>query len=333
MLLSALSVFVFSTAYTQDFEYKEYKILKGDTLWDISIKEIKDPFLWPKVWKENPDIENPDRIFPNQTIKIPLRLIKKEGEEEAGAEKAAAVPGAVKEEEAAKAAEEKKIVPVHTTYIADEALVAASGYISSYIETEDIKSKGKITGTPTGRKLLGESDFMYIKTNEPANTGDKFYIMRPTELIRHPKTKEKVGYHIAVLGIAEVIGVENGDTKAKILKSYGDIVLGDLLDTYYEIIPVIDDKAPRTPDVSGFVIASSYMKLISGNFDILFIDRGKKDGLEVGDLLKIKSVDKYNNARTSGAIQIISMRDTTATAIVRKTESAINVGDEVLEMK
>ena len=50
-------------------EYKDYTIEKGDTLWDISRKELNDPFLWPKVWKENPDINNPDRIYPQQKIK------------------------------------------------------------------------------------------------------------------------------------------------------------------------------------------------------------------------------------------------------------------------
>lgn len=55
---------------------KEYKIVKGDTLWDISKGELDDPFLWPEVWKENPSIANPDRIYPDQIIKIPLYLIQ-----------------------------------------------------------------------------------------------------------------------------------------------------------------------------------------------------------------------------------------------------------------
>ena len=32
-------------------EYKDYTILKGDTLWDISQQELQDPFLWPILWR------------------------------------------------------------------------------------------------------------------------------------------------------------------------------------------------------------------------------------------------------------------------------------------
>src|SRR4030043_2369979 len=66
----------FISAQTQ--EYKDYAVEKGDTLWDISQKDLNDYFLWPKIWKENPEIKNPDRIYPKQKIRIPLYLLQKE---------------------------------------------------------------------------------------------------------------------------------------------------------------------------------------------------------------------------------------------------------------
>jgi len=336
MLLSALSAFIIPAAFSEDMEYKEYKVLKGDTLWDISTKEIQDPFLWPKIWKENPDIKNPDRIRPDQTIKIPLGLIQKEEEKEAGTEKAAAVPQQAiiepAKEELPKIIE-KKIEPVKKNYLADENVIVSSGYISDFIKKEMIKGVGKISGSPSGRTLFGESDYVYIKTDNPVSAGTKFYVMRPTTLIRHPKTKLKLGYHIAVPGVLEVVGMENSETKAKITKSFGDIFIGDMLEPFYEVEPVIDEEPARKPDVSGFVIASHYMKLISGSYDILFIDKGKNDGLELGDVLMTKSVDKYNNSRTSGTIKIINLKPTTATALVKRSESAVSVGDEILGLK
>src|SRR5580765_8140408 len=39
-----------------------YTVVEGDTLWDISHKEFKDPYLWRKLWQTNPAITNPHEI-------------------------------------------------------------------------------------------------------------------------------------------------------------------------------------------------------------------------------------------------------------------------------
>lgn len=335
-LFSLIFIFAFSIAYSQEMEYKEYKVLKGDTLWDISTKEIQDPFLWPKIWKENPEIKNPDRISPDQTIKIPLRLLQKEQPlEEVTAEKAAAIPEPVKEEQKKEVPQktvEKKIYPIKKNYLADKDLLIASGYITDYI-TKRIESVGKISGAPTGRSMFGNNDYLYIKTNTTANAGDKFHVIRPSALIKHPKTKNKMGYLISVLGTVKVIETENGMTKAVVTKAYGEIRTGDLLDAFYEIEPVMEEDEHRKPDVSGFIVAAQKMKSISAFHDILFIDKGSSDGLEIGDMLKTISFDKLNKSRTIGVIQIINLKGSTASAIVRKSESAISVGDKVTGLK
>ncbi len=47
-----------------------YIIKKGDTLWDIAQKFLKNPFLWPNIHKDNPYIKNPHRIEPNYKLTI-----------------------------------------------------------------------------------------------------------------------------------------------------------------------------------------------------------------------------------------------------------------------
>jgi len=50
---------------------KTYKIIKGDTLWDIANNFYDNPNLWKKLWYLNKDaIKNPDLIYPQQEIKI-----------------------------------------------------------------------------------------------------------------------------------------------------------------------------------------------------------------------------------------------------------------------
>ena len=67
-----------SVAFAQTRDMKEHKVIKGDTLWDIADAELNNSLLWPKIWKENTWIKNPNKIYPDQIVKIPVYLIKKE---------------------------------------------------------------------------------------------------------------------------------------------------------------------------------------------------------------------------------------------------------------
>ena len=311
-----LGVFVAGVSFAGE-DYKDYTVKKGDTLWDISSKEIVDPFLWPKVWKENPGVRNPDLIYPGQKIRIPLYLLQKQVSP-APVEKAAPlpeIPPPVKKEEPAVI-----IPPVKKDYLVDKGTFTSSGYIADAID-----SRGEIIGAPTERTLLGKDDYAYVKTANPAKKGDKFFVIRSLGKVKHPETGKMMGYLIDVRGIVEVVGKESGETKIKIPASFSDILVGDLLADYYDMEPPYLLEKPRTPDISGYIVAAKHRRKINGQMDLVYLDKGKRDGLEVGDIFGMTARARYNIP--NGHIQIISLKDATSTAIVRKAGKEVMVGD------
>jgi nucleoid-associated protein YgaU len=62
-----------STAEQAEPTFKTYEIKSGDSLSKIAKREYGNANDWRRIYEANKDtIKDPDKIFPGQTIKIPL---------------------------------------------------------------------------------------------------------------------------------------------------------------------------------------------------------------------------------------------------------------------
>jgi len=315
--------------------FRIYTVQKGDTLWDIAHNILKEPFLWPKVWAFNPDIKNPDLIYPGQRIKIPLFALKPELVSKEPEIKAEEVEALKEQKEVIKGDEEKValkpsieiIEEKRPEYIIDRNLLIASGYIS-----RSIPDRGRIIGTPQGRTTMGKGDYIYIKTEGEAKIGDRFYVIRSAGMIRHPERGNEVGYLIEINGIIEVVGEESGMTKAEIKESFKEINVGDRLDNFYLIEPPLKPESPVIPEIEASIVAIRHLYSTTGSiYDIFYIDKGEKDGITQGSLLYLYSKEKP--VVPLGIAQVINVKDETATAVLRKGLKEILVGDRVINKK
>ena len=57
-------------------------IVKGDTLWDLAAKYLEDSENWPEFRKYN-TFTNPDRIYPDEIMRIPVPMMEEIIEKEA----------------------------------------------------------------------------------------------------------------------------------------------------------------------------------------------------------------------------------------------------------
>ena len=115
---------------------------------------------------------------------------------------------------------------------------------------------------------------------------------------------------------------------AKITKCFREIDIGDRLDSYYDIELPMTSRHFRSPDINGKIVATG--NNITYQSDIIYIDKGCKDGIEVGDVFMTIAVDTH--AVPNGVIQVINCKDHTATAIIQQSSTRVSPGNIFVEL-
>jgi len=266
------------TLKLQDNAPDTYVVVKGDTLWDISGKFLKDPWRWPQIWNLNRDeIKNPHWIYPGDLIVL----------DKSGAEPRLSLVKSDKGE-----LPTVKLAPgVRATDITSNAIPAIPiRVIHPFLSQPRVEPQGALDNAPfilgsnAERVVLGAGDDAFATGGKPGVT--RWNVLRPGKALKDPETGEVLGYEVEYLGDARTL-VEGAPQKIRITRSAQEIVPKDKLveadnTTTFEYIPHAPESA-----ISGRIISAYGGLSDSGRYQTVVINRGSRDGLEPGHVLAI----------------------------------------------
>ncbi|MEW6595092.1 MAG: LysM peptidoglycan-binding domain-containing protein [Thermodesulfobacteriota bacterium] len=302
-----------------------HKVKKGDTLWDISGSHLKDPKAWPKVWKANPQIRNPDRIKPGQVVQLPGKATGKMQTVATPAPAPAPMP-----------AIERSGPPLALTVIRDEPVKARSAAEEARIlrhsrgvgeVTGELPGAGKVLGTQAGWGSDADGGTIFIQAAD-ARVGAAYGVYRDFGKVSHPGTfRLSPGRLLAEIGTVEIVALQGDRQLAKITTSYDAVQQGDLLGPLSAPVPELTLR-DRLDALEATVVAVESSRLVAGPQDIVYLDAGSEQGVVPGDRLRINGRENGNGRRQSAFVAVLAVTPTTAAVLVLpESDHQVHIGD------
>jgi hypothetical protein len=275
-----------------DLQVKEtapdrYVVQRGDTLWSIASKFLNDQWRWPEVWRMNQEqIRNPHNISPGDVLVLDRSVSPPQLRiSDAGGDRGAGVGGA----------EGVKLLPrIYTQPLASEAIPAISPraiepFLTQplIIEEGGLDKAPRIIATEENRVNLGTGNVAYVSgfggTDAPV-----WQVYRAGQPLVDPDNQRTLGFEAVFLGTARV--TRSGEpATVQIVNSKKEISAGDRLIPAPP--PTIPQYVPHAPGsaVSGRIIGlyDALATSVGGRDSIISINRGRRDGLEVGHVLAV----------------------------------------------
>jgi hypothetical protein len=292
-----------------------YTVQKGDTLWGLSRRFADSPFYWPGLWQKNPQIPNPHRIFPGDRI----RLYRKTWTE----------PLAIEPQPTTGASAAYHEPP----YYRYPGMLRVG-----FIRREPIPPSATIFKLDPEKTVSGQFDAVMIHpaTGTALVAGQRYTVYRTLDPFFDADGKTFVGYQHLILGIAEITEVGKDLATAAVVKSFHEMQVGDKLMPFEkrsEKIPL----APSTPAIKGKILAAEEERSMLGDHDLVFIDRGQRDGIRNGQQYVIydaaeRHVDPQSGVQASlppveqGTLLVLRTENETATAIITASKKNIAPG-------
>jgi len=311
----------------------QHKVVRGDTLWGISGKFLQHPWCWPQVWNLNRDqIRDPHWIYPGQIVYFD----RVAGRLRLGTPTADGGIANVRQSPQIRSSElNRDAIPAIPANIIEPFLVQPL-----IIEENELTSAPRIMATQEGRVNLAKGDKAYVRGT--LGDGTSFQAFRPGQALKDPETKEILGYEAIYLGTLKLQRAATTDNEAhsfSVVSTKEEMGIGDRLITVPPT-PILN----YMPHAPAKQIAARIMSIYggvtqAGQNQVVSVNRGKNDGLDIGSVLRLSRLgqivqDRTDNAKPIklpdeqyGSLFIFRVFNRISYGLVMQVTDSVQVGD------
>lgn len=271
---------------------KHYTVKRGDTLWGIASMYLRDPWLWPEVWILNPQIPNPHLIYPGDTLALAYGA---DGRPQVSLEQA----GAVRLDPRLRNSALDSAIPT-IPYSAIAAFLSRPTVVTS----DEMRHAPYVLAFRDKHEIAGSGIEVYVR-NLPAAENARFAIVHVGNELRDPDDGKVVGYE-GIYTATALVQRPGDPAKALLIDPARETLRGDrLLSADASETPVTFALRAPASDVHGRIIDVVGGTELAGQYAVVVINRGKRHGLEPGNVLAVDQAgdvvrDLYRGGKTIG---------------------------------
>ncbi len=281
-------------------DYPErYVVVRGDTLWDIADRFLRDPWRWPELWQKNSYIANPHLIYPGDVLSLiyidgrPALQVQRADARGGGGETVRMSPQ-VRIESLERGIPTIPLEAIRPFLMRPRVVSAAELEAAPYI----LSSADEHLIAATGNKV-------YVRGIDDTSIAN-YVVVRKGEAFVNPDDKEDIlGYEAIYLAKANV--KRFGDPATLVLAdSKQEVLNGDRLlpggdgQIETDFVPV----APAQP-VEGKIISLVDGLSQIGQFQIVVVNLGLEDQIKAGHVLAVYQSGKKVRDPVSGDLVTI----------------------------
>ncbi len=332
----------------------------GETLWTLAERYLDDPLLWPEIYRLNTlVVEDPHWIFPGEALRlvppdttmvagiqvgdsliipqagdsVPVRVGQRPAVDSQTTVRALPPPPPPPTSRRTATAFRQRgarnqvgltVVRSPPRRLGGMFLFLSAGYLTEGEDFPWVELMGSVNRStlPTLTAASSAQIYQEIELRAPENAvyqlGDSIIL---SELGR--QVQGSWGRVVTPTGVAEVIAVSGRSIRARIVMQFGRVADGQValpIEPYQDRAQV--EPVPIENGMMASVIAMRDVHPVATLRDILFINRGRTDGLVPGDLFEVLAPTPNTSAgddfprRRIALVEVVHVRNRSASVVV-----------------